>query len=214
MSFDLKTNFAGSVHDMVQAIVTVLAVINPVVCGAIFLILTPKLTPQERRWRAVKVALSILVILVTSALVGLQVLRIFGISLDAFRIVGGMIIAYMGFDMLSGRQMVGQATPTDGDAAASHSLVPLIMFAAGPGTITAVVTLAAVHTPDALPVTAVVAAVVGSVVTFAVLLLAIGLGSRLGRSTQATVTRFMGLIVASMGMQFVLTGLKAFFSPS
>ena len=214
MAFDLKTNFDGSVQDIVQAIVTVLAVINPVVCGAIFLILTPKLAPQERRWAAVKVALSILVILVTSALVGLQVLRIFGISLDAFRIVGGMIIAYMGFDMLSGRQMVGQATPTDGDAAASRSLAPLIMFAAGPGTITAVVTLAAVHTPDALPVTAVVAAVVGSVVTFAVLLLAIGLGSRLGTSTQATVTRFMGLIVASMGMQFVLTGLKAFFSPS
>ena len=125
-----------------------------------------------------------------------------------------MIIAYMGLDMLSGRQMVGQATPTDGDAAASHSLAPLIMFAAGPGTITAVVTLAAVHTPDALPVTAVVAAVIGAGVTFAALLLAIGLGSRLGRSTQATVTRFMGLIVASMGMQFVLTGLKAFFSPS
>ena len=174
----LQATFDVSLHQMVQAIVTVLAVINPVVCGAIFLILTPKLTPPERRWKAVKVALSILVILVTSALVGLQVLRNFGISLDAFRIVGGMIIAYMGFDMLSGRQMVGQATPDDGDAAASHSLVPLIMFAAGPGTITAVVTLAAVHTPDALPVTAVVAAVVGSVVTFAVcfLLLAWGRG--------------------------------------
>ena len=214
MPFDLKPNFDGSIHDMVQAIVTVLAVINPVVCGAIFLTLTPKLAPHERRWAAVKVALSILVILVASALVGLKVLRIFGISLDAFRIVGGMIIAYMGLDMLSGRQMVGQATPTDGDAAASRSLAPLIMFAAGPGTITAVVTLAAVHTPDDLPVTAVVAAVIGAGVTFAVLLLAIGLGSRLGTSTQATVTRFMGLIVASMGMQFVLTGLKAFFSPS
>ena len=54
MAFDLKTNFDGSVQDIAQAIVTVLAVINPVVCGAIFLILTPKLTPQERRWRAVK----------------------------------------------------------------------------------------------------------------------------------------------------------------
>jgi hypothetical protein len=41
-------------------------------------------------------------------------------------------------------------------------------------------------------------------------LLAVGVGSRLGRSTQAMVTRYMGLIVGSMGMQFVLTGLKAF----
>ena len=137
-------------------------------------------------------------------------MSIFNISLDVFRIVGGMIIAYMGFDMLSGRHSVGQAPPSDDDADATGSLAPLIMFAAGPGTITAVVTLAAVHTPDGFPVTAIAAALIGAAVTFAALLLAIGLGSRLGKSTQAMVTRFMGLIVASMGMQFVLTGLKAF----
>ena len=199
---------------MVQAIVTVLAVINPMVCGSIFLTLTPKLAPAQRRSAAVRVALSILVILVASALVGLRVLSIFGISLDVFRIVGGMIIAYMGFDMLRGRQSVGQASPTDDDDAAQpNALAPLIMFAAGPGTITAVVTLAAVHTPNGLPVTAIVAAVVGAAVTLAVLLLAVRAGAHLGRNTQAVVTRFMGLIVAAMGMQFVLTGLKAFFSP-
>jgi multiple antibiotic resistance protein len=148
--------------------------------------------------------------LVASALIGLKVLSVFNISLDVFRIVGGMIIAYMGFDMLSGRHTVGQAPPTDGDAAAQSSLAPLIMFAAGPGTITAVVTLAAVHTPDGFPVTAIVASVIGAGVTFAALLLAIGAGSHLRRGTQAMVTRFMGLIVASMGMQFVLTGLKEF----
>jgi len=198
---------------MVQAVVTVLAVINPVVCGSIFLILTPELAPAQKRLSAVKVALSILIILMVSALVGLKVLSIFGISLNVFRIVGGMIIAYMGFDMLRGRQTVAQTSPMDDDTAAPNSLAPLIMFAAGPGTITAVVTLAAVHTPDRLPVTAIVAAVIGAAVTFAALLLAIGLASRLGRNTQAIVTRFMGLIVASMGMQFVLTGLKAFLSP-
>src|SRR5215831_10941308 len=212
MSFDLRTNLDASLHQIAQAVVTVLAVINPVVCGSIFLTLTPKLAPAQRRSAAVRVALSILVILVASALVGLKVLSVFGISLDVFRVVGGMIIAYMGFDMLRGRQSVGQASPTDDDAAQPNTLAPLIMFAAGPGTITAVVTLAAVHTPDGLPVTAIVAAVIGAAVTFAVLLLAIGAESRLGRNSQAMVTRFMGLIVASMGMQFVLTGLKAFLS--
>jgi MarC family membrane protein len=212
MPFDPRTNFDVNLHHMVQAIVTVLAVINPVVCGSIFLTLTPKLALPQRRWAAVKVALSILAILVTSALIGLKVLSVFGISLDVFRIVGGMIIAYMGFDMLSGRHTVGQAPPAESDADAGSSLAPLIMFAAGPGTITAVVTMAAVHTPDGFPVTAIVAAVIGAGVTFAALLLAIALGSHLGRSTQAIVTRFMGLIVASMGMQFVLTGLKKFLN--
>src|SRR5262245_42093667 len=86
-----------NLHQIVQAIVTVLAVINPVVCGSIFLTLTAKLTPPQRRWAAAKVTLSILVILVGSALIGLKVLSIFNISLDVFRIVGGMIIAYTCF---------------------------------------------------------------------------------------------------------------------
>jgi small neutral amino acid transporter SnatA (MarC family) len=59
--------------------------------------------------------------------------------------------------------------------------------------------------------TAIIAAVVGAGVTFLALILAVRLGSRLGSGPQSTVTRFMGLIVASMGMQFVLVGLKAFF---
>ena len=199
-----------NLHQVLQAIVTVLAVINPVVCGSLFLNLTPNLTAPERRREAAKVALNILIILTGSALIGVKVLSIFGISLDVFRVVGGMIIAYMGFDMLRGSHTVAQAPPENGEMSTPGSLVPLLMFAAGPGTITAVVTLAAVHTPDGLPMTAIIASVVGAGVTFSALILAVRLGPRLGRGTQATVTRFMGLIVASMGMQFVLVGLKAF----
>ena len=212
MSIDLQANLGVSLHQIVQAIVTVIAVINPVVCGTIFLTLTPNLTQAQRHWAAARVALSILIILVGSALIGLKILGIFNISIDVFKVVGGMIIAYMGFDMLGGGHTVGQAPPTNDEAAAASSLSPLIMFAAGPGTITAVVTLAAVHTPDSFPLTAVVASVIGAVTTFAALLLAVGLGPRLGHSTQAAITRFMGLIVASMGMQFVLTGLKEFLN--
>jgi multiple antibiotic resistance protein len=175
------------------------------------LTLTPKLAPAQRWQAALKVALSILVILLASALVGLKVLSVFGISLDVFRVVGGVIITYMGFGMLRGSHTVVQAPPADDDVSLTSSMTPLIMFAAGPGTITAVVTLAAVHTPGDLPVTALVAAVIGAAVTLAALALAIRLGTRLGRNTQAVVTRFMGLIVTSMGMQFVLIGLRAFF---
>ena len=200
-----------NLHQILQAIVTVLAVINPVVCGSLFLTLTPTLTAPQRRREAAKVAVNILVILTGSALVGLKVLSIFGISLDVFKVVGGMIIAYMGFDMLRGSHTVAQAPPENGDATIQGSLVSLLMFAAGPGTITAVVTLAAVHTPDGLPMTAIIAAVVGTGATFVALILAVRLGPRLGRGTQATITRFMGLIVASMGMQFVLVSLKALF---
>jgi multiple antibiotic resistance protein len=211
MPIHLEASVGVSLHNIVQAIVTVLAVINPVVCGTMFSGLTSNLASTQKRWTAVRVALAILIILIASALIGRKVLSIFGISLDVFRIIGGMIVTYMGFDMLRGRQMVVQTSSPDKDGNATNSLIPLIMFAAGPGTITAIVTLAAVHTPDGFPVTAIVAAIVGAGVTFAALLLVIGVGSRVSSGTQSTVTRFMGLIVASMGMQFVLTGLKEFF---
>jgi len=189
------SNSAMSLHHLMQAIVTVLAVINPVVCGSIFLTLTSDLDLRQKRLAAIRVALSILIILAGSALIGLRVLSVFGISLDVFQIVGGIIIAYMGFGMLGGGHQPAQAPPSA--ATGSHipnSLAPLVMFAAGPGTITAVVTMAAVHTPTGLPLSALAASAIGAGVTFAVLLLASQLGSRINRSTQAVVTRFMGLM--------------------
>src|SRR5262249_11467762 len=157
-------------------------------------------------------ALSILVILVGSALIGLKVLSIFNISLDVFRIVGGMIIAYMGFDMLRRGHTPDQAPPIDAGAAPPNPPPPAVRLAARPGATTALGSWAAWHAAEGLPVPAIVAAVVGAAITYSVLLLVIGVGSRLGGGTQAIVTRFMGLIVASMGMQFVLTGLKEFLS--
>jgi multiple antibiotic resistance protein len=84
MPVDLDANFAARLQLMLQGVVTVPAVINPVVCNAIFLTLTSNLLPTQRRWAAVRVALNILIILVVSALIGLRVLSIFGISLDVF----------------------------------------------------------------------------------------------------------------------------------
>src|SRR5215472_16880516 len=108
MSIDLNVDFAARLHQMVQAIVTVLAVINPVVCGAIFLTLTPKLLPSQIRWAAVKVTLSILIILVASALIGLKVLSIF-IALHGIR--------------YAQRTSYGQPSPAYGSRRCSGELV-------------------------------------------------------------------------------------------
>jgi small neutral amino acid transporter SnatA (MarC family) len=54
MPIDLQANFKATLHEMLQAIVAVLAVINPVVCGSIFLTLAPKLEPAQRRRTAVR----------------------------------------------------------------------------------------------------------------------------------------------------------------
>src|SRR5258708_26051646 len=124
MSFDFRTNFDVSPHQVVQAVVTGLAVINPVVCGAIFLTLTRKLESRQKRRAAVNVALGIFVIFVASALVGLRVLSIFGILLDVFRIIGGDIITFIGFDMFSWRSKGRSGPPPEGNAPAHRPPIP------------------------------------------------------------------------------------------
>jgi multiple antibiotic resistance protein len=120
---------------------------------------------------AMKVALTIVVILVVAALLGVQLLQLFGVSLDAFMAAGGGVLAWMGFSMLSG-QASSSPVSSDTPSAPGTSLTPLILFAASPGTITGVITLAAAHTRLAFPVTALVAVAVASGVTWLAMLLA------------------------------------------
>jgi multiple antibiotic resistance protein len=148
---------------------------------------------------------------VIAALVGAKVLHIFGVSLDAFSVAGGVVLAWIGFSMMRGHSA---PAPDVAGGDQKRSLTPLILFAASPGTITGVITIAVVHTKLLLPVTAIVAVGVATVVMWLVMVL-------VGReeATQGgegflrdTATRFMGLIVIAMGTQFALTGLRDFFS--
>jgi multiple antibiotic resistance protein len=90
---------------------------------------------------------------------------------------------------------------------------PLVLFAASPGTITGVITLSVAHAKTELPVTALVAVVVALTVTWLVMIAAARSAGQKKRGLLHTVTtRFMGLIVLAMGVQFSLTGLEAFFT--
>jgi multiple antibiotic resistance protein len=112
--------------------------------------------------------------------------------------------------MLSGHGS-SQASP-NAHSNSGASLTPLILFAASPGTITGVITLSAAHTQLELPVTALVAVVVASAVTWLVLLLKARVADQDGGGgfARATMTSFMGLIVLAMGVQFALTGFRQF----
>ena len=88
----------------------------------------------------------------------------------------------------------------------------MILFAASPGTITGVITLAVVHTKLLLPVTALVAVAVATVVMWIMMVLVGREGTYSGNGfLRDTATRFMGLIIIAMGTQFALTGLRDFF---
>ena len=197
-------------NEQLQAIVTVLSLVNPAICGAMFAQIEENRSHSQRVTDATKAVLATTVILTVSALIGTQLLHLFGVSLDAFMVAGGGVLAWMGFSMLSGQ--VASSTSVNAPSNAAASLTPLVLFAASPGTITGVITLSAAHTGLDLPVTALVAIAVAGLVTWLALLLVSRVAAKAseGGSTRDMITRFMGLIVLSMGVQFALTGLRKF----
>jgi multiple antibiotic resistance protein len=194
-----------------QAIATVLSLVNPVICGAMFARIEGGQTRAAQLANATRAALAVLVILVVAALVGAKVLQIFGVSLDAFSVAGGGVLSLIGFTMLRANSAPDQ-DPSKKGADNNQTITPVILFAASPGTITGVITLAVAHAKLEVPVTALVAVVVATAVMWIVMVLMARRGTRTTSGfLRDTATRFMGLIVVAMGVQFALTGVRSFF---
>ena len=198
--------------ETLQAIATILSLVNPAICLAMFLQIEQGRSNSEHLADATKAMLVVLVILLTAAFLGARILDIFGISLDAFSVAGGGVLAWIGIAMLT-----GNARPTSSDAGdvsqseGKPSLSPLILFAASPGTITGVITVAAAHSKLGFPFTAVVAIAVVLGLTWALLILTARMkNAGQGGIARDMITRYMGLIVLAMGIQFMLSGFKAF----
>ena len=192
-------------HEQLQAIITVLSLINPAICAAMFARAVAGKSLREKITDSAKAAFAVLIILTVAALLGQRLLNLFGVSLDAFMVAGGGVLAWMGFSMLSGQ-------PAAGDSRSKQSLTPLILFAASPGTITGVITLSVAHTRMTFPLTSLIAIAVATGITWLAMLLVARFGGKQesGGFLRDTLTRFMGLIVLSMGVQFALTGYRSF----
>jgi multiple antibiotic resistance protein len=192
----------------VSATFTVLAVINPVVAAALLMQATATLSPLQRIGAANKASLAIMAILLVASLGGQYLLQAFGISMDVFRIVGGAIIAYLGFLMLSGKMLHKTS-----DAEPGSGMGAVIMFAASPGTVATVITLAAVHDgPHNLPMTALTAIVLAVAWTWVIMVVMMRFANRVNTTVQRITSEFMGLILITMGLQFVLESYKHFMT--
>ena len=197
--------------EYVQGTVTMLSLINPVVAATIFAGLETGRTRSEQSSDATKSALAILVVLIGAALAGTKLLALFSVSLDAFSVAGGAVLAWMGFGMLKGGSSSDGSSPRDGSDP-TPSLTPLILFAASPGTITGVITLSVAHTRTEFPITAIVAVAIAVFVTWVVLLLSGRRARHKKGLLQDLSPRLMGLLVLAMGIQFGLNGFKSFMA--
>lgn len=118
-----------------QAIVTVLSLVNPAIGGVLFSKLESGRNSREKLGDGIQASIAILVIPSLAALFGAKVLQTFGVSLEAFSVAGGFVLAWMGFAMLRRDSPDSGGSATD-QTTQKASLTPLILFAASPVTIT------------------------------------------------------------------------------
>ena len=163
---------------------------------------------------ALRVALTVLLILGGMALVGRELLRLLGIDLNAFTVVGGIVVAGMGFEMLyagAPSKAQGRKEEEEGPQEDSGLLMPLsIPLIAGPGAIATSITISTSRDDGWI------AAVIGSagvaLVAFLSYYLLGGALSRVSAKTTSLLVRIGGLLLATIGTQMLLNGIKGFFA--
>jgi multiple antibiotic resistance protein len=200
----------------ISALVTFFVVIDPPGCAPIFASLTAGAPQAHRRTMAIRSTLVASGILLFFALLGEKLLGSMGISLDAFRIAGGIMLFLIALDMVFEKRTERResraddvmAQPDHEDISVFPMAIPMI---AGPGSIASVMLLTAQAKGTEAMMT-VLGALAVTLVTTLVLLLAAGpVMKALGYKMEAMITRVLGVVLAALAAQYVVDGVKASF---
>jgi multiple antibiotic resistance protein len=196
------------------ALSTFFATIGPADLVLVFAALTERMTAKERRVMALRGTLIATGILVFFAVIGEPLLKLFGITIPALRIAGGVLLLLISIDMVFARHSGGTGTTPEEENEAKKrvdiSVFPLATpLIAGPGAISAVILLAtAAGTFSADWFVVVAAALVILAVCYAAMLVAIPIQRLLGITGLAVVSRVVGVLLAALAIQFLIDGIK------
>ena len=209
MAADL-TSFA------ITTFVALFAIVNPLGAMTFFVVLT-RSYPKGMKGRVMqKAVLAATITLLVFAFLGNYIFFLFGTSIPAFRIAGGILLFSIAFSMMQGERSRTQLTAQDRQEALEREavgVVPLgIPMLAGPGAITTVMVLMAEASSPGFDVPRIALIVVSILVTMAVtwimLRYADRLFQRIGRMGAYAISRIMGLILAAIAVQFVILGIQ------
>ena len=176
-----------------------------------YLVITQNQTTDQRRTTARRACTAATLILVVFALAGSRIFGLFGITMPAFRIVGGLILWLVAMDMPHGSRstQVGAAEITEGQAKEDVAVRPLAMpMLAGPGAISTVMVLSGQARTTGQTVIVYASIAVTLFISWITLRLAEQLVKRMGQTGIRVMTRIMGLLLAAIAVQFVITGVR------
>lgn len=200
--------------ELTKAFGAFFAIMNPFVNLPIFLALTTGFTVTQQRTLALKITIFSAIMCAVILFAGQKIIGFFGITVDQFRIAGGVVLAHIAWNMLNGQEIAShhgsdkeQDHMADLSGLAFYPITfPMIV---GPGTIATLIIYAghAKGMSDLLSIGAVVGAIL--VILFGVLFFASFFGKVLTDTMRVIMTRLMGMILLAIAVSMVVAGVKA-----
>ena len=193
------------------------AIMNPIAGVPVFLSLTSDDNEETAKSVALRSLMVAFAIVAIFSVAGKLIFDVFGLTLPAFRVTGGIIVFFIGLHMLQGNQSSVQHPSEEDkqdslDAALSVAISPLgTPLLAGPGTIATAMTFSAGGGIASMLVTISVFAAL-CLITYFFFVFGGKLVAYVGSSALGVVTRMMGLILAAIGTQMVIEGLREAFN--
>ncbi len=203
-------------EDLLKNFVVMFVVIEPVTLVPIFGALTRGGAAGYRRRMAVKATLLSAMIFVVFALVGEPLLEVLGISVDAFRIGGGLLLFMVAVDMVFARESGLRSTTVREQEEARYrddiSVFPLAFpLIAGPGALATLLLLLGDASDDIVSVALLLAVVLAVLaITLVMMLLTNPIMRVLGVTGANVISRLLGVVLVALAVQYVADGILAF----
>ncbi|MFV0386115.1 MarC family protein [Paracoccus sp. (in: a-proteobacteria)] len=198
----------------IKALGGMFAIMNPFVALPLFLAATDGYSEARQRNTGLRVAGYAAGMCAIIAISGAAVLKFFGISVDDFRVAGGLVLMAIAMGMLGGGGNPGHEKPAaetaESDAQGDISFYPMAFpMIVGPGTITAII----VFMGEAKNAAGVISVAVAIGIVLAALTVVLWFSSNIGRHMSQTLrvimTRLMGMVLAAIAVSMIAAGAKA-----
>jgi multiple antibiotic resistance protein len=190
---------------------SVLFIVDPIAVVPTYLVITQGQNATQRRLTARRACVAATIILVIFSLAGKAIFGLFGITMPAFRIAGGLILWLVAMDMLHGHRSTqeGTAEIVEGQAKEDVAVTPLAMpMLAGPGAISTVMVLSGEATGKIQTFILYGSILLTAFIAWITLRAAERLVTKMGQTGIRVMTRIMGLLLAAIAVQFVITGVR------
>src|ERR1019366_2371625 len=186
------------------AFTSIFALVDPIAAIPTFLVMTSQSDPPRRRHMAVRASWTCFLVLSVFAVSGPLIFQMFGITMPAFKIAGGVILGLIGLDMLRARRSATKETPgeaVEGAEKEDVGITPLgVPMLAGPGSISSVTVLMAQNADWAHRGIVLAAIATAALASFLVLAAADRVGSWFHETGIRILSRLMGLVLTAVAV--------------